>query len=286
VLWLIGGDRRHTREAADVSRDGGRVAGDQAPDSKEEAEMRIVVVGGTGLIGRQVAELVRKNGHEVVVAARSEGVDVTTGAGLDQALDGAQAVVDVTNTASTETSAAEDFFATATGQLLEAELRAGIEHHVVLSIAGVDRVPSNPHYAGKLVQERLVSEGPVPSSILRATQFFEFPAMVCEWTREDGTATLPPLLIQPVAAADVAAVLAEIATGPPRGDAGELAGPERQDFVDMARRTLAARGEELRLVPSWDVGPFSTAMAGDVLLPAKDARIATTTFETWLAAGA
>jgi uncharacterized protein YbjT (DUF2867 family) len=270
----------------DVSRDGGRVAGDQASDTKEEPKMRIVVVGGTGLVGRQVVELVRESGNEAVVAARSEGVDVTTGAGLGQALDGAQAVVDVTNTAATETSAAEDFFATATGHLLEAERRAGIEHHVLLSIAGVDRVPGNPHYAGKLVQERLVSEGAVPASILRATQFLEFPAMVCEWTREEDTATLPPLLIQPVASSDVAGVLAEIASGPPRGDAGELAGPERHDFVDMARRTLTARGEELRLVPSWDVGPFSTAMAGDVLLPAQNARIATTTFESWLAAGA
>jgi uncharacterized protein YbjT (DUF2867 family) len=161
-----------------------------------------------------------------------------------------------------------------------------VAYHVVLSIVGVDRVPGNPHYAGKLVQAQLSREGPVPTSILHATQFFEFPAMVCEWTREGRTATLPPLLVQPVAVADVAHVLAEIATGPPRGDAGELAGPEPHDFVDMARRTLAARGEELRLVPRWEVGPFSRAMAGDVLMPAADARIAPTTFDRWLAAGA
>jgi uncharacterized protein YbjT (DUF2867 family) len=180
----------------------------------------------------------------------------------------------------------EDFFATATQHLLEAEQRTGVQHHVVLSIVGVDRVPGNPHYAGKLVQEKLASEGAVSASILRATQFYEFPAMVCEWTREDGAATLPPLLVQPVAVADVAEVLAEIATAGPRGDAGELAGPEPQDFVDMARRTLAARGEDLRLVPRWDVGAFSSVMAGDVLLPAADARIAATTFDSWLAAAA
>jgi uncharacterized protein YbjT (DUF2867 family) len=248
--------------------------------------MRIVVVGGTGLVGRQLSQVLLTAGHEVVVAARSQGIDVTSGAGLDQALDGAQTVVDVTNTPGTEAAAIEDFFATATQHLLEAEQRAGVQHHVVLSIVGVDRVPSNPHYAGKLVQEKLSSEGPVPASILRATQFFEFPAMVCEWTREDGAATLPPLLVQPVAMADVADVLAEIAAAAPRGDAGELAGPEPQDFVDMARRTLAARGEDLRLVPRWDVGTFSSAMAGNVLLPAADARIAATTFDSWLAAAA
>jgi uncharacterized protein YbjT (DUF2867 family) len=248
--------------------------------------MRIVVVGGTGLVGRQLSEILRKHGHEVVVAARSAGVDATSGAGLDRALDGAQTVVDLTNTPATEAAAAEDFFATVTNRLLEAEQRAGVEHHVVLSIVGVDRVPSNPHFAGKRVQEWLSREGPVPASVLHATQFFEFPAMVCAWTRENGAAMLPPLLVQPVAVADVAGVLAEVATGAPRGDAGELAGPEPQDFVDMARRTLDARGDSVRLVPRWDVGPFSSAMAGDVLLPAPDARIGATTFDDWLAAGA
>lgn len=248
--------------------------------------MRIVVVGGTGLVGRQLSQVLLTAGHEVVLAARSQGVDVTSGTGLDLALDGAQAVVDLTNTPGTEAAAIEDFFATATQHLLEAEQRVGVEHHVVLSVVGIDRVPGNPHYAGKLVQEKLSRGGPVPASILRATQFFEFPTMVCEWTREDGVATLPPLLVQPVAVGDVAEVLAEIATAAPRGDAGELAGPEPQDFVDMARRTLAARGEELRLIPRWDVGPFSSAMAGDVLLPAADARIAATTFDSWLAGAA
>jgi uncharacterized protein YbjT (DUF2867 family) len=151
----------------------------------------------------------------------------------------------------------------------------------VLSIACLERVPGNAHYEGKRLQEELAASGPVPSTIVRTTQFHDFAAQVAGWTMRDGVATVPPLLVQPVAVSDVADALAQAALGPPQGRARDLAGPDPQDLVDMARRTFAARGQAIRLVPSWD-GFIS--MAGEVLLPGPDARIAPTSFEDWLAA--
>jgi uncharacterized protein YbjT (DUF2867 family) len=159
----------------------------------------------------------------------------------------------------------------------------GVGHHVVLSIVGLDLVEGNAHYAGKRRQEGLVRGGPIPHTILRATMFHEFAEMVVGWTRKGDAATVPPLLIRPVAASDVGRVLAEVATGMPERRAPDLAGPEPQDLVDMARRALAVRGESIRLVPSWRDGPFGVEMAGEVLLPGPDARLAPTTFEAWLA---
>lgn len=244
--------------------------------------MRIAIAGGTGLVGRYTVEALEQSGHEVVVMARSKGVDLLTGDGLDEALNGVEAVIDVTNSTETDPAATRAFFDATTRHLLEAEQRAGVRHHVVLSIVGVDLVEGNAHYAGKRRQEELVENGPVPSTIQRATQFHEFAEMVAGWTRQGDIATLPPLLVQPVAAVDVAQVLAEIATGPSQGRAPDLAGPEPQDLVDMARRTLAARGESIRLIPSWSGTPFTVEMAGDVLLPGPGARIAPTTFDAWL----
>ncbi|HVV30398.1 MAG TPA: NmrA family transcriptional regulator [Mycobacteriales bacterium] len=246
--------------------------------------MRVAVIGGTGRIGRRTVTALRRTGHDPVAVSRSGGVDVLTGAGLDEALAGAQAVIDVTNTAATDRDAAVDFFATVTTNLLAAEQRAGITHHVVLSIVGIDRVPSNAHYAGKRAQEAAALDGPVPTSVVRATQFHDFPVMIVGWTRQGDLASVPPLLMQPIAPLDVAEILAEISTGVPQGRYRDVAGPEPQDLVDMARRTLAARGEDVRLVPTWR-GIFSTDMSGEVLLPSPDARIAPTTFEQWLAAG-
>lgn len=246
--------------------------------------MRVAVVGGTGLVGGHTTEALRLAGHDAVVVARSRGIDVTTGAGLDAALAGVEAVIDVTSTSAQEREEVYEFFSTATGNLLAAEQRAGVGHHVALSIVGVDRVEGNAHYAGKRRQEALALAGPVPATILRATQLHEFAAMVVDWTRQGEVATVAPLLVQPVAASDVGRVLAELATGSARGGVRELAGPETQDLVDMARRTLAARGQSIQLVASWRNGPFSVEMAGEVLLPGPDAELAPTTFDAWLAA--
>ena len=152
-----------------------------------------------------------------------------------------------------------------------------------MTIVGLARFTGNAHAAGKRVQEQLVELGPVPWSILPATQFHDFAELVTTWTEQDGSATIAPLLVQPVAPADVADVLAEIATGQPQGRCPDLAGPEPQDLVDLARRTRAARGTSIRLIPTWS-GPFGLDMAGDVLLPGPGARIAPTTFDDWLAA--
>jgi uncharacterized protein YbjT (DUF2867 family) len=244
--------------------------------------MRIAVIGGTGVVGHHTVEALRRAGHDAVVIARSRGVDVSTGEGLDAALVGVDAVIDVTNVQAPDVAATRNLFAVATGNLLAAEQRAHVHHHVVLSIVGLERVEGNAHYAGKRLQERLVSSGAVPHTILRATQFHEFAGQVVGWTRAGDTATVPPLLLQPVAAADVGAVLAETAAGAPQGRATDLAGPEPQDLVDMARRTLATRGEAVRLIPSWRSGVFGLEAAGEVLLPGPGARLAPTTFDAWL----
>ncbi len=243
--------------------------------------MRIAVVGGTGLAGRHTVAAVRRAGHEAVVIARSLGMDVTTGAGLPEALVGVQAVIDTTNTPSARAEQTRAFFTAATTTLLAAELRAGVEHHVVLSVVGIDRVPGNAHYAGKGRQEALALNGAVPTTIVRATQFHEFAEMVVGITLQGNEAVVPPLLVQPVAVADVADYLVAVACGPPRDGVLEMAGPETQDLVDMARRTLTARGESLNLIPSWR-GPFGPDMAGEVLLPGPDAHLGTTTFGRWL----
>jgi uncharacterized protein YbjT (DUF2867 family) len=244
--------------------------------------MRIAVAGATGNIGRLTSAVLERNGHDVVRISRALGVDVRSGAGLDDALAGVDAVLDTTNSTATDPDETVAFFAESTRNLLAAEQRAGVRHHVLLSIVGIHEVTGNAHYAGKREQERLVAAGPVPWTIVPATQFHDFAEMVAGWAERDGVARIAPLLVQPIAPADVAAVLAEIAAGAPQGRHVDLAGPGPQDLVDMARRTHQARGRTVTLVPTWS-GLFGPAMSGDVLLPGADARHAPTTFEDWLA---
>jgi uncharacterized protein YbjT (DUF2867 family) len=250
--------------------------------------MRIAVAGATGHIGTLAAAALGRGAHEVVPVSRSVGVDLVTGDGLDRLdgmLAGVEAVVDATNATGTDPDAVVAYFGTATRNLLAAEQRAGVRHHVLLSIVGIDRVAGNAHYAAKREQERLVEAGPVPWTIVPVTQFHDFAAMVASWTEHDGVATIAPLLVQPIAPADVAEVLAEVASGEPHGRYPDVAGPEPQDLVDMARRTNEVRGRSVRLVPTWS-GPFGTSMAGNVLLPGDGARLMPTTFDAWLDAGA
>jgi uncharacterized protein YbjT (DUF2867 family) len=247
--------------------------------------MKIAVVGATGRIGKLTVAALERAGHTPVPISRGAGVDVYSGAGLEGALRGADALVDCTNVAATEEAEIVDFFGTATRNLLAAEAEAGVSHHVLLSIAGVDHGQAVPHYAGKREQERVVTEGQVPWTIVRATQFHDFAATVAGWTERDGVATIAPLLVQPIAPAEVAAVLAEVAAAPPLRTRLEIAGPEIQDLVDMARRTLAVRGHQVRLVPTWR-GLHGVDMAGEVNLPGENARLTPTTFDDWLAAGA
>ena len=245
--------------------------------------MRIAVAGATGNIGQLTVAALDRHGHDVVPISRSHGVDLLTGTGLDDALRDVEAVIDVINGPANDPADAVAYFGTATGNLLAAEERAGVGHHVLLSIAGMDRVRGNAHYAGKREQERLVADGRVPWTIVPATQFHDFAVMVAGWTERDGTAIVPPLLVQPIAPEDVANILAEVATGAPQSRHPDVAGPEPQDLVDMARRTYEARGRSVKLVPSWST-VFGPDMAGNVLLAAEGARIAPTTFDDWLAA--
>lgn len=245
--------------------------------------MRIAVAGATGNIGARTVSALQKKGYDPIRISRSLGVDLATGDGLDTALDGADAVVDAISSELIDRGEALAYFGAATRNLLAAEERAGVRHHVLLSIVGIHRVEGNAHYAGKREQERLVADGPVPWTIVPATQFHDFAATVCSWTERDGVATVAPLLIQPIAPADIAEILAEIATGGPQRYYVDVAGPETQDLVDMARRTNQARGRNVKLVPTWS-GIFDDSMAGNVMLPDENARIAPTTFDEWLAA--
>lgn len=244
--------------------------------------MRIAVAGATGRIGQLTVAALKGAGHRAVAVSRKAGVDAYTGDGLDAALQGADAVIDATNTSSQDEAEIVDFFGTTTRNLLTAENQAGVRHHVLLSVVGIDNALRAPHYSGKREQERLVSAGPIPWSIVRATQFHELAGRVAQLAAKDGVAPIAPLLVQPIAPFEVGEILAEIATGEPLNAKKDIAGPDTEDFVDMARRTLAARGLDIKLVPTWR-GMFDTSMAGEVLLPGPDARIARTTFDDWLA---
>lgn len=247
--------------------------------------MRVAVVGATGQIGSYTVAALERAGHEVVLVSRSTGVDVYSGTGLVEALTGVDVVIDASNNRSQDEQEIVDFFGTTSRNLLAAEEQTGVRHHVLLSVVGIDNGQRVAHYSGKREQERLVSAGPIPWTIVRATQFHELAGRVAATAERDGVAPIAPLLVQPIAPSDVGELLAEIATGEPQYAKVDIAGPDTQDFVDMARRTLAVRGKDVKLVPTWR-GTFDTSMAGEVLLPGPDARIAPTTFEDWLAAGA
>ncbi|SBS77384.1 Secreted protein [uncultured Mycobacterium sp.] len=248
--------------------------------------MRIAVAGATGNIGARTVAAFERDGHDVVRISRSLGVDLITGEGVDAALAGVDAVIDAISAPPIGPDETREYFATTTTNLLESEQRAGVRHHVLLSIVGIHKIDGGTaHYEGKREQERLVEAGQVPWTIVPATQFHDFAAMAASWTERDGVALIAPLLVQPIAPDDIAEVLAEVALGAPQGRYVDVAGPETQDLVDMARRTHAVLGHSVRLVPTWS-GPLRQELAGDVLLPGDGARIAPTTFEQWLAAGA
>lgn len=245
--------------------------------------MRVAVVGGTGQVGRHVVSALAATGHDPVVVSRSGGVDVVTGEGLDEALAGAAAVVDVSNVITGRRQVAVRFFTQSTERLLSAEEKGGVGHHVALSIVGIDDVDWG-YYDGKRQQERLVAAGPIPWSVLRATQFHEFPDQVLSATRRGPLAVVPKMRTQPVAAREVGAALAELAVGPPAGRTPDLGGPETFMLHDLARRLVRARGQRVLVLPVRLPGAAGRAMATGALLPGPDARLGTQTFEEWLAA--
>src|SRR5881409_1733076 len=203
--------------------------------------MRIVVIGGTGLIGKKLVNTLRERGHEVVAASPSTGVNTVTGEGLARALAGAQVVVDVANAPSWEDNAVLAFFETSGRNLLAAEAAAGVGHHVALSVVGTDRLLASGYFRAKLAQEELIKASPIPYTIVRATQFFEFAGGIAQAATEGQTVRLPPALMQPIVSDDVAAALADVAAGVPRNGTVELAGPEPIRMDDLVRRFLTAK---------------------------------------------
>lgn len=243
--------------------------------------MKIAVIGGTGLIGSQVVQVLNAAGHDAVPHALSTGVDVITGEGLAAALAGAEVVVNLTNSPTFD-EASQEFFRTSMDTLLTAAARAGAGHVVVLSIVGVDRVPELDYYRAKALQEDLLEAGPLPYSIVRATQFMEFIDAVLSWTADGDTVRLPRTLLQPVAAAEVAATVAEVAAGPPLNGTLDLAGPDVFPLDELGRITLAARGDT-RTVTVDDTAGLFAAVGTDVLIAGDGARIAPTRYTDWLA---
>lgn len=239
--------------------------------------MRIAVAGGTGLVGRHVVARAEEAGHEVAVLSRSRGVNLRTGEGLAAALEGVAVVIDVTNSGTTEQGPATEFFTAVAGGLQRAGAERGVGHIVTLSIVGIDKVPFG-YYAAKLEQERAAASGPVPGTVLRATQFHEFPAQLIAATRRDSQAQVFDVRVQTVAARTVAEVLLEVAEGAPAGRAPDLAGPQEADLLALARAFVRHRGEAITVQPVARGG-----MPPRALLPGAGARIEGPTFEEWLA---
>ncbi|MFJ5308384.1 SDR family oxidoreductase [Streptomyces sp. NPDC088350] len=251
---------------------------------KERVGMRVAVAGGTGMVGRYVVEELVAAGREPVVLSRSRGVDLLAGgAGLDAALDGVDVVVDVSNVTTTSERKAVAFFDVAGRNLLDAGARAGVRHHVALSIVGIDRVGLG-YYRGKLRQEDVVKNGPLPWTVLRATQFHEFAQQVVARVPRP-LAVVPRMRTQPIAAREVAQRLVRLTTGPAQGTAPDLAGPRVEQLVDMVRRLLRARHERRLVLPVRMPGAVGAAMAGDGHLPVAGAAgpRGSQTFDEWLA---
>ncbi len=244
--------------------------------------MKIVVIGGSGLIGSKLVKILRERGHEVVPASPATGVDTLTGKGLDDALKGAQVVVDVTNSPSFEDTAVMKFFETSTRNLLAAEQKAGVKHHVALSIVGADRNPDSGYLRAKVAQEKLITSSTIPYSILRATQFFEFIGGIADGGTEGNTVRLTSAKLQPIAADDVAAALAPVAMGEPVNGFLEVAGPEPLPLAEMAQRWLAAKHDKRQVVVDAKARYFGTELNDKSLTPGANPRIGKIRFDEWL----
>jgi uncharacterized protein YbjT (DUF2867 family) len=250
----------------------------------ENKIMKIVVIGGSGLIGSNVVARLQRRGHDVIAASPSTGVDTITRQGLAQALLGADVVVDVANSPSFEEQAATSFFETAGRNLLAAEAAAGVRHHLALSVVGVDRGADIGYFRAKLVQENLIRSSKIPYTILRATQFFEFIGAVVQTAAAGDVVRLSPALVQPIAANDVAATLADLAVSEPVGGTIEVAGPEPVPLDELGRALLAANKDAREVVADVHARYFGTQLDDKTLTPGAHPRIGPTRFEDWLAA--
>jgi uncharacterized protein YbjT (DUF2867 family) len=244
---------------------------------------RIVVIGGTGLIGAQVVARLSEGGHDVLAAAPAIGVDTLTGAGLAEALEGAEVVIDVSNSPSLEDEAAMAFFRTSAANLADAERAAGVSHHVALSVVGTDRLQASGYFRAKLAQERLVETSGIPFTLIRATQFFEFLRGIAREGARGTSVILPHARFQPIAARDVAAALAGAALDAPLGAMREVAGPQDYRIDELVTRVLAHDGDPRTVIGESKAPYFGVALTDASLMPGPDARTGPTTFDWWLA---
>lgn len=249
----------------------------------EETVMKIVVIGGTGLIGSKVVTCLRQADEEAVAASPDSGVNTLTGDGLAEVLEGASVVVDVSNSPSFEDEAVMEFFTTSTTNQLEAEHRAGVRHHVALSIVGAERIPESGYLRAKVVQEKLIVESGIPYSIIHATQFFEFVTRIADELTDGDTVRAPTALIQPIAADDVAAAVCEISRRPPVDGVTEIAGPEQLGFEDFIRRGLEAKGDPRTVVSDPKARYFGAHLQQRDLVAGDGATLGAVRFDDWLA---
>ena len=248
--------------------------------------MKIVVIGGSGLIGTKLVNNLRQRGHEAVAASPASGVDTITGEGLAKALEGAKVVVDVANSPSFEDTAVLRFFETSGRNLLAAEVAAGVGHHVALSVVGTDRLLDSGYFRAKMAQEDLIKASTVPYTILRSTQFFEFVRGIAQSGTDGQTVRLSPALVQPVVSDDVAAALADIVLGAPVNGTIELAGPERLPLNELVRRPLSATHDARQVITDVHARYFGAELDDRSLTPGDDPRITPTRFEDWLSRSA
>jgi uncharacterized protein YbjT (DUF2867 family) len=245
--------------------------------------MKIVVIGGTGLIGSKVVSLLREHGHEAIPASPRLGINTLTGEGLAEALDGASAVVDVSNSPSFEPAAVLEFFETSTRNLLAAEAAAGVGHHVALSIVGIDRSPDNGYFRAKIAQEALITSGAIPYTIVRATQFMEFADGIADAATTGNDVHIPPVAFQPIAADDVARAVAKAAVNAPVNGRIEIAGPDRLQFDEVIRRRLQTRNDPRQVIADAHAAYFGAVPGEESLVPLNGAQLGQVHFEDWLA---
>src|ERR1700681_4115100 len=244
--------------------------------------MKIVVIGGTGLIGSKTVPSLRKGGHQVIAASPKSGVNTITGEGLKAAMTGTQVVVDLANSPSFEDKAVLEFFETSGRNLLPAEAAAGVRHHVALSIVGTDRTPDNGYFRAKVAQEKLIEASGIPYTIIRATQFLEFLGTIAATSADGNLVRLSPGLFQPIAADDVAAIVADVALAAPRNGIVEIAGPERAPFHEIIARYLKAVGDPREVVSDPEARYFGGRVEERSLVPLGEARLGRIAFDEWL----
>ena len=245
--------------------------------------MKIVVVGGTGLIGSKVVALLKSAGHEAVAASPQTGINALTGEGLEAALQNAHAVIDASNISSFDGAEVRSFFESSGRNLLKAEKDAGVRHHVVLSIVGVDALAANPYLGGKIVQEDVVKSFGQPYTIVRATQFHEFISTLADAYTADGVTKVPDIMFQPIAADDVAAALVAVAVSQPKNTVIEIAGPDRKTFSEVIGKYLEASGDNRRVTADPSVSYFGAPVEAESLVPRGEARIGSKTLDQFLA---